>query len=775
MLAVAIVLLGALVLLPGIGRPGLWEPQEMAVADEAAARADGTFRPPAAVSACSTEPDPSGPRTLTPRAAAWGLRHVSSSDAGLRIPMVLIGLLGALGVFGLGLRLGSTRAGLVSAIVFMSFPLWSLQARMLTGELAGPVGATLVAYGLCVIAAPRRDAPVWLAVDLLVAALAILLGARLAYQGSGALVGLLPPLVAVAIAGGFAAPALGRWLAAAWAAIDRKRERAPAGGEPLDGWRTGAVILATVATAAVAVWIAHQVFTLAPRTPGTREVADHSILTSDCWSSAVGGLWRKDDNLGSTYDSLFEQAGFGMFPWSVLAVIALGTLASGLGGPRRRFAGAMLFAWAAAGWVCAAVFQRKIGTVVFPGFPACAIGIGLFVDEMYDRRASALTDPAPYRDAAWTLCGLAVLASVIVLAKDLQAFPERMTSFLIGTDQIKYPAQARLLGVHTRTWILVLGVLAALPFALDLLMWRPPRKPGEPATFFESTGLPRIAHHGATAALVATIFLSLFWTHGWHRSLSRNLSSKHIFSVYRDLRKPGDTLGIMGSMGNSPRYYAAGKWDTLDSREALIAYLKRPTRVFAMAPAGELCAIHKSKADGLNYFVIDDSNTQTLLLSNQLGDQKDRNPIATSILRERPKDVGTPISGVVYDDAIEIIGVKLPATVGRGDKFEVTMTYHVLKPVGGAWRVFAHFDGSQRFNGDHDPIRGRCATNYWQPGDYIVDRFTASAGDVSFAKGSYDMWVGFFTGSNPNWRNMPVSAGAKDNNNRVKVGSIRLR
>ena len=762
------VILGALVLLPGIGRPGLWEPQEMAVADEAAARADGTYQAPPAIAPTCPERSIDGARTLTPRLGAWGIDHLAVSDAGLRIPLALLGLLGVLAVFGVAWRLGSTRAAVVSAIALMSFPLWSLQSRQLTGELPGAVGASLLVYALCAIAAPHRRTPAILAIDLLAAAAALILGLRLAFEGSGALVGLLPPLLAVACAGAFAGPALYR-------ALRRRLRPDDDAGEPVDWWRTGAVIGATVATAAVAIWIAVQVFDLGPRTPGTRAIGDHSILTSECWSSALGGTWRKDDDLLATYDRLFEQSGYGMFPWSILAVIALGALASGLGGERRRFAGALLFVWAAAGWVVASVFVRKVGLVVFPGFPACAIAIGLFVDALYERRAAAASDPASYRDAAWSLCGLALVLGVIVLGKDLQAFPERLTSLIAGgTDQIKYPAQARLLGVPAKAWLLALGLIAVLPFALDLWLWRPASRAGERPGFLESSGLSSLARFGMPAALAMSIVLALFWTHGWHRGLSQNLSSKHIFSLYRDLRKPGDTLGIMGSMGNAPRYYAGGPWDRLAGRDNLLEYLRRPTRVFAMAPAGELCAIHKAKADGLTYFVLDDSNTSTLLLSNQLGNRTDRNPIATAILRERPADIGTPVS-VTYDDAIEIIGVKLPASVKRGDTFEVTMYYRVLKPIAGAWKVFAHFDGGQRFNGDHDPIRGRCATNYWQAGDYIVDRFTANAGNVTFARGNYDMWVGFFTGSNPNWRNMTVTKGAKDNNNRVKVGTIKLR
>jgi hypothetical protein len=90
-----------------------------------------------------------------------------------------------------------------------------------------------------------------------------------------------------------------------------------------------------------------------------------------------------------------------------------------------------------------------------------------------------------------------------------------------------------------------------------------------------------------------------------------------------------------------------------------------------------------------------------------------------------------------------------------------------------------HFDGALRFNGDHAPIKDRCPTSTWQPGDYIIDTHTISVGGGAFPKGTYELWIGFFTGSAPNWKNMPISEPAagsamRDTADRVKIMSVTL-
>jgi hypothetical protein len=367
------------------------------------------------------------------------------------------------------------------------------------------------------------------------------------------------------------------------------------------------------------------------------------------------------------------------------------------------------------------------------------------------------------------LAGLFVLLGAITLGKDVQTFPERLTSLLVGKDAIKYPKNAELLFVPLRAWVLGLGALVAGTFTAGLWLWRA----GDDERAQRARGRARLL---VAISLVATIVLAWFWIHGWHRSLSRNLSSKQVFATYRELAKDGDVLGIVGDMGNAPRYYADGPWEKIPGRDQLLTFLERKDkRVFALAPASDLCAIHR-QASGKKYYVLDDTNARTLLLSNRVDGATDRNPLAFAIRRVEPTEMRSkPTGEIVWDDKIQLIGWDLPVRVEKRDDFQVTLYFKVLNPVGGTWKVFAHFDppASARFQGDHPPINDRCQTAYWQKGDYIVDRFTVEAGDVSSPTGVYQVYVGFWPGSDrPRMRVSKAPPGGVDNDNRVKLGTI---
>lgn len=118
----------------------------------------------------------------------------------------------------------------------------------------------------------------------------------------------------------------------------------------------------------------------------------------------------------------------------------------------------------------------------------------------------------------------------------------------------------------------------------------------------------------------------------------------------------------------------------------------------------------------------------------------------------------------------------MPSVVSKGEKFKLTLYFRVLEKLPMNYKIFLHFDGrGVRFQGDHDPISGRCGTSYWQPGDFIVDTVEVTAGEMTHPRGRYTTYMGFFTGSSGNWKNMVVTSGNGDSNNRVNLGTLEVK
>jgi hypothetical protein len=774
---VACALLAAAVLLPGLGEPGLWEPQERQLSDRVAPRiapppaatasaGDGGLGnkiaqpaprppPPAPKEAClRAAPSDGSARSLTAHAIQWGRDTIADSDAGRRTPLALLGLLTVLAAAGTAMRLAGPRAGVVTAIVLIAMPLLTLQSRMLTSEIGTACGGSLIVYGLVALGQPHPGL-LGRALDPVVAVIALAAGIVLGFYGGGALLGLLVPIGAVAVAGSLGVPLI--------AAIRR--------GEPARSWIPPAI--AAIAAIGLAGLLAHQLYELKPVYPGltpppARELLGRAIVPTGCYSWALGAVWRPEDDLRIIYDSVFEQIAYGTFPWGMLAPIAMAALMFGTD-PRRKRLGAVALAWSGAAWVASEVFQRKVGFTVYAGFPAIAIAIGGWLDGMLSRRAHGEPEAMPL--GARLIALFAVLA-MIDLGKDMQSFSERLTSLLVGSDAIPYPTQSKLAWLPTRAWVLILGGVIGIAFAIAIGVWRAGRSPRD-------RWYNQLATGSAIAAIGATVVLAAFWTAIWQPRLALNLSSKAMFETYEQLARPGDDLVIMGDLGLAPFAYTSKPPQTVPDRPQIITALGRPNRVFAIAPQSELCTLHREIA-GKPYFVIDDRNQRSLLLSNRVDGATDKNPLRTAIVHEEPRDIRfRPKGKVVWDSRIQLLGWDLPRSASRGTMFDVVVYYKILQPVGGSWKALMHFDGpaGRAGNGDHDPIAGRCPTSTWQLGDYIIDRFSARAGGGAFPGGAYDVWIGFFTGTNPNWKNMAVSEAPgdmRDTTDRVKIATLSL-
>ena len=546
------------------------------------------------------------------------------------------------------------------------------------------------------------------------------------------------------------------------------------------GFASGCLFHTTLAALGLFAVLVDQAYDLGPLQPGTRQILGRSILATGCYGPWLGGIWQSHDDLRVFYDSSVETIAFGTFPWGLAAPMALAWLLA-RGGAQRRLGAALCLAWAAAAWIATEAFARKVGFTLYAGFPALALAVALWLDAALEQQrgdpdrgagadhASPTTQTQTQTQALLfpSLLALFFVLAALTLGKDLQTFPDRLASLLVGDDAVKYPAAARWLWIPPRVWVLLLGLCIALATAVWL--WRGPARLAHAAA--------RPGSRPLAVALAATAALAAFWAQVWHPELSRLLSSKGVFATYHALRRPGDRLVVQGNLGNAPRYYARGPHQSVTSREEVLAALAAPTRTFVLAPASELCFLHRTAKAG-SMVVLDNDNPRTLLLSNRAQGASDRNPLLRSLFPGEPPGIRQrPTSRIVFDDRIELLGWNVPAELPSSQPFEVTLYYKILAPVGGTWRVFQHYDRpGGRFLGDHVPIAGRCPTSDWQAGDYIADRHVVDPG--AGAAGTYELWTGFFTGSAPSWQNMPVTqapADARDPEHRVKVATVKIR
>ncbi len=763
---------------------------------------------------------------FTERAVAAGMAR-RQDELGARLPLALLGLLALIATYYLGLRLGGPRTGLMGSLILLTMPLFLLQSRQLTSDIGGITGSTLLMAGLaglCWPAEGRAQHRPWLyAVDVVLLGL----GAYLSFEAAGVLLGQVPVAGAVAVA----------CLVAL--AVDRGPAAFPPPLAPVNGppqgerdWRlihllVGAAV-GLLLTGGLLAWVLTSTFDL--------DTGDFKPRTD--YVETIGGLWKSQGDLNKNFDSLFDQIAFGGFPWVALAPVALAHLAMGGRRGRRAWAGYLMFGWAGLAWVVGAVMQRKVGAVHYPAMAALAVGVALWLDDLLDARAAAAADDGPPEGLvdrirarfgmapALPLAALFGFGAAIVLAKDLRSFSEELTSLHVIGPAVAYPK-----GLMTREALPFLGLLFAIPLGLGLWLNVPRRPtPDRPWTIFPAVPLLlafsycllaaftvgmiirdkptkptlvvaglalvgallsllltrarerrelftalawRLGRAGVPWAMGVSLFCAFWLAHCWTPALSQKLSSKDLFAAYHRYRANGDRLGVMGTSGSGPKYYAGGSFTRLDNRGDLVGFLSDQRHSFALMPAGELCPLHKAAKGKFDYAVLDDSNAQFLLVANyHPDDAEDQNPLARSILRAAPPGMGDKVIAS-FEDKIELIGVDLPRSASRGSSFEMVLYFRVLKAVGANWKIFVHFDGGGlRFQGDHDPIQGRCGTNYWQEGDIIVDRFSVDAGDMSYEKTGYAAKIGFFQGSHGSWKNMKVTRGPKDDNDRVTVGTI---
>jgi Dolichyl-phosphate-mannose-protein mannosyltransferase len=751
--------------LPRLGSFGFWDPSELKLAEQAReiARSSNLFDPTVGGRFAARPP-------LDLSLAALGIRLFGASELGARLLFALAAVGALMAVYWAGAGLLRRRAGLLSALVLGTMPLFALEARQLTSDAPLIAGLALALGGLGRYAWPasgRRRA-----LDLAVAAA----GLVISVLAGGALTGVVLPVLSLAAAlligrglvpsepsatddgtGSLAAPGIGP---------DVTGDRTLAASTFRPG-RRGFIPLLVLVLLAIGL--------LAAGLGG---------FVNGKYSWLVGGVARSGPPTHE-FETLIRELGFGLFPWSAVALFALarpltrldGDAGDGAAAPRTNarlaFVELYLLFFAGLGYAFSSYRDIVVGQARYAALPAIALAIGAFIDEALD---GARPEP---------VAGLLMATGTMVVARDFYLSPEDLASVHLF-EKVRWPTT-----MSAGELILAVGFLAALGVYAGLAARAralgreesPPPAAGRVRRLI-GRAFTAMGRYGLQAAVVCGLFFAFYLVQVIVPALSKHLSFKPVLESYTKFAKHGEPIGRYRVEGHGSTFYSQQNLVDLPTQDRVISFLQDSRRVFALVAATELASLDAAfKQAHVPYFVADASSSRFLLLTNRLDPgQRDENPLLKYVWMPPAGSPDAPppwkwrISvSATFADAIELIGADFPETVRRPGKIALDLYFRVKAKPPAGYKIFVHYDGpaAPRVIGDHDPVDRALGTAYWLPGEYIRDHSETEVPLMTTPAGTYVVYMGFWPGGEG--KRLKVTAGANDGEDRVKLGSLEIK
>jgi len=749
-----------LLCLPGL-RFGFWDPWELKLAEQARdVWASGHLFDPTVGGKYA------GGHGLSMLLSALGISIMGPTELGARLPIALTAVGALMAVYWAGRGLLRPRAALLATVALGTMPMFVFEARQLTSD--APLIATLALAlgGLGRFAWPpdgkQRGR------DLAIGVVSVALGI---YAG-GALLGFVLPVLAIVAAlvigyglkpnanmseivdgtGPLSAPGVGRDISPDRALGASTMKLETRSFLPVALLGLGAIVLLVVAMA-------------------------HVVAGKYSW--LLGGVPRAGAST-KTFEALIRQLGFGLFPWSAVAIFALArplTRLDGDGGStnsRLAFVGLYLLVFAGLGFALSGYLTVVQGDVRYVALPAIALALGAFLDEALDGTS------------AEPVAGMVIAVGTLIVARDFILSPEELVSVHLN-DKVKWPPT-----ITMGQWIgwfgllvaaAMLGGLAARARALgkiagpDVASMGPLRRGAEKVFLFGG-------RFGMQIAIACALLFAGYLAESLVPRLSTHLSFKPVLESYTKFAHGGEKIGKYRIEGHGSSFYSKQTMVDLPSQDRVVQFLRDPERVFAMVPTEELAALDAAfKQARVPYYVVDASSSRFLLITNQLASgQRDDNPLSSNVWTPppdnpsaRPPWTWRVNTEVTFGDAVELIGADFPTSVRRPGKIPLDLYFHVKAKVPGSYKIFVHFDGpaAPRVIGDHDPLNKTFGTNFWLPGEFIRDRYETDVPLMTTPAGTYTVYMGFWPGGEG--KRLKVTQGNHDGADRVRLGTIEIK
>jgi hypothetical protein len=306
----------------------------------------------------------------------------------------------------------------------------------------------------------------------------------------------------------------------------------------------------------------------------------------------------------------------------------------------------------------------------------------------------------------------------------------------------------------------------------------------ELGTVLGSGALARFFHGGvsrAQAALFVCVGFGLCLSLGYYPALMAQISPKQVFDAYRREAHPGEALGMLGSGAATASYYAGRNVPSFDNATHAFDWLvaeekERRWLVIRQSDLPTMNMLFRGHASpSQNLPVLDARSSEILLVSNQLGGQRNESPLDQAVLSQAPHPAHALDAN--FGDKLDVLGWDTLDADGHpvgevepGRPYTFAIYYRVVQPITGNWDTFVHIDGFQRrFNADHPTLGGKYPFNLWRVGDFIADRYTFEL-EPNFGAGRYQVYFGLYSGN----RRLDVRRG-RAAENRLEAGAIVVR
>jgi 4-amino-4-deoxy-L-arabinose transferase-like glycosyltransferase len=756
---------------------------------------------------------------------ALGFRLFGLHEWAGRLPLALWGLVGVAATHWLVRRLADRRSAWFAVMVLATMPLYFLHARTMLGDIVTMSGLALAVSGLALAVFEREGSLGARAVALAFG----LLGMLCALYSRGVLIGITIPACSVGVT----------WLVLRTTRVTPHNRFGDALGALALGfgalcgvWACRALLQAPESGGKFSLWLGTMVNRprVLPTFDSVLVQLGHALFP---WSAllpvALGSLLRKPPLVEGPAREREAALRLLCLFVPVLALAAYGISAPVLG----TMPFGAVFALAIAVALFARDFERGAGASRALPMVACAFAILLLVDfrNFPEKGLSAfcVSDahfPDSFRVAAerWLGAGTLICCGAFFFLfqersshqdsrfqlDEYRAWPRVLRELWAGnllfavvvieaalvglcllgllSERVLVLGKLEMLGAAQRSWAssaaVALPALLASPLLLTLVrdsfrtLFDPELgnavRPGVVARAL-SGGLSR-----AQAALIVCVGFGLCLSLGYYPMLAAQISPKQVFDAYRKQAKPGEPLAMLGTGTASATYYAGRSVPTFDTPAHALEWLTAgPERRWLATREADLAALNALYRAQLeqprNLPVLDDSSSEILLVSSQLGSVANKNPLASYVL-EKPPTPQHPLSANL-GDKLDVLGWSTLDPEGRpvdvveaGRRYAFVIYFRVVQPISGSWETFIHVDGFQRrFNGDHPTLAGKYPFNLWRAGDFIADR-TEFLLEPNFGAGRYRVYFGLYSGN----RRLEVRRGQAVEN-RLEAGFLDVR